>query len=36
MMMGVGNLTELTDVDSAGVNALLAGLLPGAAASAAC
>ena len=30
MMMGVGNLTELTDVDSAGVNVLLAGLLPGA------
>ncbi len=26
MMMGVGNLTELTDVDSAGVNTLLAGL----------
>jgi dihydropteroate synthase-like protein len=25
MMMGVGNLTELTDVDSAGVNALLVG-----------
>jgi dihydropteroate synthase len=25
MMMGVGNLTELTDVDSAGVNVLLAG-----------
>jgi dihydropteroate synthase len=25
MMMGVGNLTELTDVDSAGVNALLLG-----------
>jgi len=25
MMMGVGNLTELTDVDSAGVNTLLAG-----------
>jgi dihydropteroate synthase-like protein len=25
MMMGVGNLTELTDVDSAGVNALLIG-----------
>jgi dihydropteroate synthase len=25
MMMGVGNLTELTDVDSAGVNAVLAG-----------
>jgi hypothetical protein len=25
MMMGVGNLTELTDVDSAGVNAMLAG-----------
>ncbi len=25
MLMGVGNLTELTDVDSAGVNALLAG-----------
>jgi dihydropteroate synthase len=25
MMMGVGNLTELTDVDSAGVNMLLAG-----------
>ena len=24
-MMGVGNLTELTDVDSAGVNALLLG-----------
>ena len=24
-MMGVGNLTELTDVDSAGVNALLTG-----------
>ena len=30
MMMGVGNLTELTDVDSAGVNTILAGLLPGA------
>ena len=26
MMMGVGNLTELTEVDSAGVNMLLAGL----------
>ncbi|MGL6073307.1 MAG: DUF6513 domain-containing protein [Fimbriiglobus sp.] len=26
MMMGVGNLTELTDVDSAGVNVLLAAL----------
>ena len=26
MMMGVGNLTELTDVDSAGVNTILAGL----------
>jgi len=26
MMMGVGNLTELTDVDSAGVNVLLLGL----------
>ncbi len=26
MIMGVGNLTELTDVDSAGVNTLLAGL----------
>ncbi len=25
MMMGVGNVTELTDVDSAGVNAVLAG-----------
>jgi len=25
MMMGIGNLTELTDVDSAGVNALLIG-----------
>ena len=25
MMMGVGNLTELTDVDSAGVNVMLAG-----------
>ncbi len=25
MMMGVGNLTELTDVDSAGVNVLLLG-----------
>lgn len=25
MMMGVGNLTELTDVDSAGVNVILAG-----------
>src|SRR5262245_15500189 len=25
MMMGVGNLTELTDVDSAGINVLLAG-----------
>jgi len=25
MMMGVGNLTELTDVDSAGINALLLG-----------
>src|SRR5581483_5683949 len=25
MMLGVGNLTELTDVDSAGVNVLLAG-----------
>jgi dihydropteroate synthase len=25
MMMGIGNLTELTDVDSAGVNTLLAG-----------
>ncbi|MBX7102983.1 MAG: dihydropteroate synthase [Gemmataceae bacterium] len=25
MMMGIGNLTELTDVDSAGVNMLLAG-----------
>ena len=30
MMMGVGNLTELTDVDSAGVNTLLVGILPGA------
>ena len=29
MMMGVGNLTELTDVDSAGVNTILAGALPG-------
>ena len=36
MMMGVGNLTELTDADSAGVNVLLAGVLPGARASAAC
>ena len=26
MIMGVGNLTELTDVDSAGVNTILAGL----------
>ena len=26
MMMGIGNLTELTDVDSAGVNVLLLGL----------
>jgi len=26
MMMGVGNLTEMTEVDSAGVNALLAGV----------
>jgi len=26
IMMGVGNLTELTDVDSAGINVLLAGL----------
>jgi dihydropteroate synthase-like protein len=26
MLMGVGNLTELTDVDSAGVNVLLAGI----------
>jgi dihydropteroate synthase len=26
MMMGVGNLTELTDVDSAGVNAMLLGI----------
>ena len=26
IMMGVGNLTELTDVDSAGVNVMLAGL----------
>jgi dihydropteroate synthase-like protein len=26
MMMGVGNLTELTDADSAGVNVLLAGM----------
>jgi dihydropteroate synthase len=26
MMMGVGNLTELTDCDSAGINVLLAGL----------
>ena len=25
MMMGVGNLTELTDVDSAGINVLLLG-----------
>ena len=25
MMMGIGNLTELTDVDSAGINALLMG-----------
>ena len=25
MMMGVGNLTELTDVDSAGVNTILVG-----------
>lgn len=25
IMMGIGNLTELTDVDSAGVNALLIG-----------
>src|SRR5207244_12701571 len=25
MLMGIGNLTELTDVDSAGVNALLIG-----------
>src|SRR5438874_7997829 len=25
MMMGVGNLTELTDVDSAGVNVMLLG-----------
>ena len=25
MMMGIGNLTELTDVDSAGVNVLLLG-----------
>ena len=30
MMMGIGNLTELTDVDSAGVNTLLDRLLPGA------
>ena len=26
MMMGIGNLTELTDVDSAGVNAILLGI----------
>jgi dihydropteroate synthase-like protein len=26
MMMGIGNLTELTDVDTAGVNVLLAGI----------
>ncbi|HJZ90124.1 MAG TPA: DUF6513 domain-containing protein [Gemmataceae bacterium] len=26
LMMGIGNLTELTDVDSAGVNVMLAGL----------
>ena len=26
MMMGVGNLTELTEVDSAGINVLLAGV----------
>jgi dihydropteroate synthase-like protein len=26
MLMGVGNLTELTDVDSAGINVLLAGI----------
>ena len=30
MLMGIGNLTELTDVDSAGVNVAAAGLLPGA------
>ena len=30
MMMGVGNLTELTDVDSAGDQRAAAGLLPGA------
>ena len=29
MMMGVGNLTELTDADSAGLNVLLLGFLPG-------
>ena len=35
-MMGVGNLTELTDVDSAGVNTHAPGVLPGAAKSEAC
>ena len=29
IMMGVGNLTELTDVDSAGMNVALARILPG-------
>jgi hypothetical protein len=27
MMMGVGNVTELTDVDSLGVNVVLAGFV---------
>ncbi len=26
MMMGIGNLTELSDVDSAGINLLLLGI----------
>ena len=36
MMMGVGNLTELTDADSAGRQRAAARLLPGSSASAAC
>ncbi len=26
MMMGIGNITELTDVDSAGINMLMLGI----------
>ncbi len=36
MLMGTGNLTELTDADSGGVTAVLLGIALGAGASATC